>query len=268
MAVLLLLCCFLWPKIFSGPAGIHITVLPVGQGDSSVFEFPGGQVMVIDGGPREDYLFDFLRQKRISKIDILVLSHPDADHMIGFFRVLEAIKVKEIWHSGFDKNHSLMRKFLMLAEKRKIKIKIADELLGEHHLGESKITVLAPMQFDPQSSTNSNSMVIKVSLGTDSALWPGDLGHEREQLASLDWSAKILKAPHHGSKGSSSNYFVKMVSPEHVIFSTQAENNFGFPHQQVRQRWRDAKAKVWDTGTQGRIDVVLTGKEVLIRSFL
>ncbi|MEI6804886.1 MAG: MBL fold metallo-hydrolase [Myxococcaceae bacterium] len=264
----MLLVCFLGPKLFEGSSGVYITVLPAGQGDSSLFEFPNGQVMLIDAGPKEEYLLSFLKRKQISTIDVLVLSHPDGDHIMGFFRVIEELKVKEIWHSGFDKSHFLMAKLLNLAEQRKILVKKIPELLGEHAFGDSRVWVLAPTHFDSKQSTNNNSMVVKIVMGNDSALWPGDLESIRETQALPSWKASVLKAPHHGSKSSSSEHLVKTVSPQHVIFCTQAENNFGFPNPIIKERWEMAKAKTWDTGTQGKIDIVLTGHGVQVSSFL
>lgn len=224
--------------------------------------------MVIDGGPKEEYLLKFLKRRRISKIDILVLSHPDADHIMGFFRVLEEISVQEIWHSGFDRSNFLMSKMLDLAERKKIRLRTARELRGEHRFGESRVIVLAPSKFDLGSTTNNNSLVVKVVLGEDSALWPGDLETEKESQASLDWKAKVLKAPHHGSKSSSSEHLVKMVLPEHVIFCTQAENNFGFPDPRIKKRWETIGARAWNTGDQGEIKVILTGIGVHVKSHL
>jgi competence protein ComEC len=267
-AILLLLLCFLSPKFFEDPNGIQITVLAAGQGDSSVFEFPDGHIMVIDGGPKEEYLLKFLKRRQISRIDILVLSHPDADHIVGFFKVLEEIKVLEIWHSGFDERHLLMKKLLALAAYKKIRIKTARELIGRHVLGDSHVAVLAPIEFDQNSSTNNNSLVIKAALGQDSALWPGDLESEKEQQASVHWKATVLKAPHHGSKSSSSEHLVKMVAPKHVIFCTQAQNKFGFPDPMIKKRWEDSQAKTWDTGKQGELRLTLTGSGVIVRSYL
>lgn len=260
--------CFLSPKFFESPEGIQITVLAAGQGDSSIFEFPDGRVMVIDGGPKEEYLLKVLKRQKIKKINVLALSHPDADHIMGFFRVLEEIEVLEIWHSGFDRRNFLMSKLLDLASQKKIKIKTVRELHGKHDFGDSSVTILAPQKFDPQSSTNNNSLVIKVALGQDSALWPGDLESEKESQATVDWKATVLKAPHHGSKSSSSRHLVKMVAPEHVIFCTQAENKFGFPYPAVKERWEASHAKTWDTGIKGELRLTLTGSGVLVRSYL
>lgn len=161
-----------------------------------------------------------------------------------------------------------MGRMLGLAWKKKIRIRTAQELIGKHDVGESRVWVLAPKTFDPHSTTNNNSLVLKIALGQDSALWPGDLESEKESQASPDWRAKVLKAPHHGSKSSSSEHLVKMVSPDHVIFCTQAENNFGFPDPEIKKRWEAIRAKTWNTGTEGEIKLIFTGAGVHVRSHL
>ncbi len=256
------------PGYFGEPEGVKITVLPAGQGDSSVFEFPDGQVMVIDGGPREEYLLRFLRQRHIKKIDIVVLSHPDADHLVGLLRVLEEIPVQEIWHSGFSGESGLMKQFLELASKNKALVRVASELLGIHQLGGASINVLAPTHFDQNKTANDNSLVVKVTYGSNSALWPGDIESGAENQAHEGWASDIVKAPHHGSQTSSSAYFIKHVEARQVIYSTGPDNQFSFPHEQVKRRWQEAGAKAWDTAEHGLLQVFLTGSQVIIKPFL
>ena len=160
-----------------------------------------------------------------------------------------------------------MRRLLLLAQQKKIRVQMIPEILGEHFLGEAIVTVLAPVVFDPKISTNNNSLVLKIKFGEDTALWTGDIESKQEQMASRAWQAKILKAPHHGSKSSSSDHLVQMVSPEQVIFCTQAENNFGFPHEKIKRRWEDARAEVLDTGILGKIEVVLSGNGIFVETF-
>lgn len=230
-------------------------------------KFSTGEIFVIDGGPSENYLVRYLKRQRVSQIDALVLSHPDADHINGFFEVLNQIKVKEIWHSGFDPSHALMKKLIAMAQARQIKIRTAQELLGEHQIGDAVITVLGPKQFNSNKSTNNNSLVLRIAMGEDSILMPGDIEAAEEIQANLNWRSKILKAPHHGSKSSSSEHFANTVQPNDVVFCTQAENNFGFPHQEVLKRWKLSGARVWNTGIQGQIEIGLTGHGVKIGSY-
>ncbi|MBL4817598.1 MAG: ComEC/Rec2 family competence protein, partial [Deltaproteobacteria bacterium] len=149
--------------LFSGygakPGGVHITVLPVGQGDSTLFEFPNGKVMLVDGGPREEYLLTALRRKGVKQIDIMALSHPDADHIVGFFRVLDEIRVTEIWHSGFDESSALMAHFLRKARKKGARIFSAAELEEKQQIGDAIISILHPKKFNPKATKNNNSLV-------------------------------------------------------------------------------------------------------------
>ncbi|MES2504700.1 MAG: ComEC/Rec2 family competence protein [Myxococcota bacterium] len=256
------------PSVLARQEGVLITVLPVGQGDASYFEFPDGRNMVIDGGPRETYLYNFLRRKGVRKLDVLALSHPDADHIVGLFEVVKNLEVGEIWHSGFDARHPLMARLLDLARVRGCKVRAVNDLHGEHHFGQAVVTVLYPAPSMISESTNNNSMVLKVAFGATSALWPGDLESIAEQRADPTWQADVLKAPHHGSKSSSSEHLVQQVRPRHVIFCTQAQNQFGFPHESVKKRWELASAKTWDTGSQGQLQISLTGSAVIVQPYL
>jgi competence protein ComEC len=262
--------------------GLRITVLPVGQGDAAVFELPNRQVMIVDGGGTHDRAYDpgknvvlpFLQRRGIDHIDVVVLSHPDGDHIIGLFSVLEALSIGEIWHSGYDDSHPLMAELLGLAKRKNIKLRTPSELMGVHDLGGVKLEILAPHFAQgglyPDFKTNDNSLVLKVSLGSDSALWLGDIerpGEERLLAQYPNLGVSVVKAPHHGSKTSSSPQLVASTSPQHVIFCTREGNMWGFPHSQIAKRWQDQGATTWNTGTHGEITIWLTGHGVNVKPF-
>ena len=116
-----------------------------------------------------------------------------------------------------------------------------------------------------------NSLVLRIGLGDDRALWPGDLEQwgERYLLREKpDLQAAVLKAPHHGSRTSSTPSFIEAVAPDHVIFPTGRGNMFGFPHQAVKARYRAAGATLWDTAHHGQMDVWLTGRGVVIDPYI
>ncbi len=256
------------PGYFGELEGVKITVLPVGQGDSSVFEFPNGQVMVIDGGPREEYLLRFLRQRHIKKIDIMVLSHPDADHLVGLLKVLAEMPVREIWHSGFSGDVGLMKAFLQVANEKKAQVKIASQIIGGHQFGKVGVTILAPSNFDQNHTTNNNSLVVKIKYGSSSVLWPGDIELDAEKQADQAWESDMVKVPHHGSRTSSSAYFINQVRAKQVVYCTAPDNQFAFPHEEVKKRWADAGVRAWDTAEHGLLQVFLTGNQVITKPFL
>ncbi len=271
------------PNFFS-PSGIRITVLPVGQGDSAVFEFPSGQVMIIDGGgafshaadPGSSVVLPFLERRGIRKIDVMVVSHPDPDHILGLITVADNMEVGEIWHSGFDVQHPLMKRLMIIAASKDIPMKATRELLGKHALGNSIVEVLAPQPTEKTDlyedlDVNDNSLVLAIRHGNDSALWPGDIeamGEERFLHANSVKAVSLVKAPHHGSKTSSTPDFVHALSPRHVIFCTKEDNLFGFPHAPVVSRWHSIGAQLWNTGTDGEITVWLTGSGTVVKPYL
>ncbi|MEM7403500.1 MAG: DNA internalization-related competence protein ComEC/Rec2 [Myxococcota bacterium] len=275
--------CFVVPTLMQ-PHGVRITVLAVGQGDSTVLEFPSGQVMLIDGGgnphsdwdPGEGIILPFLARRGIEHIDVMVVTHPDADHILGLMAVLQHMSVGAIWHSGFDNKRPLMANLRQLAQQKKVPLFHAKQLLGSHCFGTSRIDVLAPHPAGEQEllyselKANDNSLVLQIHHGSDSALWPGDIEQWGEYLLlqeGCNLQSTILKAPHHGSRTSSTPAFIQAVQPQHVIFCTGQDNRFQFPHQQTVRRFAHIGAQLWDSGKQGQTTFWLTGNGVVVKPF-
>ena len=271
------------------PSGVHFTVLPVGQGDATVFVFPDGTVMLIDGGGRptmgattaQQELFDpgrrvvlpHLLARGIEKIDVVVVSHPHPDHAAGLVAPLEVLPVTEIWHNGAPTG-GLMRAVLDAAPRARVRT--TPELLGTHRFHDTTVEVLAPSPVEktstyPELGANDNSLVLRICYRRDCALWPGDLELYGEELLLADRGAaalraEVVKAPHHGSRTSSTPPFVAATQARHVILTTGRDNHFAFPHDEVVERWRKSGAQLWDTAQRGRIEGVLTGQGVVLRA--
>lgn len=263
---------------------LEVRVLPVGQGDASLFSFPSGEHMLIDAGGQMFGRFDpglsivvpTLRRLGIKALDILVITHPDPDHILGAFAVLDNILVKEIWHSGFRSGHPLCDRLVAQASQKNIKIKNTHEILGSHYLGSSRIEVLAPMPaqdlpYEENLSANNNSLVLRITHANIALLWPGDIEARGENLLlnnNINLSAQILKAPHHGSKTSSSQDFISRVNPKHVIFSTGIANKFNFPHQEVKDRYERFGTKSYDTAKNGEITIRIGTNNLAFSTFV
>lgn len=266
------------------PNGVRITALAIGQGDSTVVEFPSGHTFLIDGGgsflsgfdTAESTILPFLQRRGIKQVDVMVVSHPDGDHILGLIKVAQRFKVNSIWHSGFDESHPLMAKLLKIAQKKHIPVYTAKELIGKHPYGNAYINVLAPqgdssLGLYSDFDTNNNSFVLTIHLMKDSAFWGGDIeAPAEERLLQRNHLEKmsVVKASHHGSKTSSTLEFVKAVSPQHVIFCTKEDNLFGFPHSQVAKRWHNQGAILWNTGTHGQLTLWLTGHGVIVEPYV
>lgn len=254
-----------------------VTFIPVGQGDGAVLQIPPGKVMVIDGGgnfedvfnPGERIIMPFLQRRGIDVIDVVVLSHPDADHLLGLIPLIRNFKVKELWHSDFDDSHPLMAQLLAVAHERAVLVRSLKEL--PDHLGVAKIDVITPPSRSNSkelNSTNNRSLVLRVSYKGNSVLFPGDVEAALEEaLLGQDLSATIVKVPHHGSKGSSTSAFVAATKARHAVFCTGVNNRFGFPHSQAIKRWQDSGAVLWDTAVHGETQFRLAGNAVQVIPF-
>jgi competence protein ComEC len=265
------------------PGGVRVTVLPVGQGDAAVFELPSGDVVLVDGGgvwdertdPGADIVLPWLQRRGVDELAAVVLSHPDPDHLLGLLPVVDALPVRELWHPGYDEEHPLMARLLARCRARGVEVRGARELLGRHRFGDVEVEVLAPAPKDGSAlydelSPNENSLAFVLRFGDDAALWAGDLEEWGEHFllaGGRPLDVDLVKAPHHGSRTSSTPAFVRATRPAHVVFGVGRDNRFGFPHAEVSARWRAAGARLWRTDTHGEVTFWLTGRGVRARPY-
>lgn len=262
---------------------LTVTVIPVGQGDATIFSLPDGTKLLLDAGgymygdfdPGARIVLPTLQRQGIKQLDILAISHPDPDHINGAFAILDNMPVKEIWHSGFAIDHPLTKRLLAKASLLNIIVKNAHAILGSHRFGETEVQVLAPYTgtnepYFSELSSNDNSLVLRIVHNGYALLWPGDIEYFGEHLlmdAKLDLSAHVLKAPHHGSKTSSSEDFINRVKPGHVIYSTGIRNRFNFPHQEVIKRYDKRGILSWNTATDGEITINIANDKISIEGY-
>lgn len=262
---------------------LQVTVIPVGQGDSSLAQLPSGENILIDAGgasfgdydPGASIVVPTLQRLGVKTLDILVISHPDPDHLLGAFAVLDTFPVKEIWHSGFKDGHPLTERLYKKAQSKALPIKNARELLGHHRFGETIITILAPnthteAPYFKHLKANDNSLVVRITHEHKNLLWPGDLEKKGEELLLQeheDLHADIVKAPHHGSQTSSTEAFIDRVNPRFVIYSTGPHNRFSFPHETIVERYRKRGVISFNTAVDGQIKIEISKDKIDIAGF-
>ncbi len=216
-----------------------LTFLDVGNGSSTFIELPKGQRVLIDGGgltsPRfnvgKQVIAPFLWHKGITKIDSVILTHPDSDHFNGLPFILERFKPQVIWTNSLHGHNHSYKKLLTLARKLKIEIKIP--FSGEMLLNTNKIKITSI--HNPYNESNGHSIKHHTSNSNDgslliyltdddfSVLFPGDISKRVESMLltqKVSLQAKVLLSPHHGSISSNSEDFLRAVKPELMIVST------------------------------------------------
>jgi competence protein ComEC len=286
-ALLLFSAVFLWDQALSlapiGDKELVVTFLDVGQGDAALIEVPNGQKILIDGGGvdrsednrvsgdrgirdkiGEKVVVPFLHRKGINHLDLVVLTHPHADHLGGLNVVLEDIKVDQVLDNGQAYDSQAYRRFKSLIEANRIKYSAARVGAVINLADDLKIHILNPV-FPFLQDTNSDSIVMRLVYGDISFLFTGDLEKEGEErvLPSVR-SSTVLKVGHHGSSTSTSDEFLRAVNPQVAVISVGKRNRYRHPSSSTMQRLLAAGVKVYRTDENGAVTVRTDGKSYAI----
>lgn len=252
---------------FESRQNLIITFFDVGQGDSAFLEVPNGNQVLIDGGPGNAVLAKLGSTLPFwdRSIDLVIVTHPHADHLDGLLEVLKRYKVGIVLETGV--NHSLPEyaEWRELLKNKDVKVVIAQRGQRVELSGSAYLDILAPFKnFAEQSPKNIHDSMVVAELfyGSVVALFMGDaerfleyqLVSERKKL-----KADILKTGHHGSKTSSAEEFLKTVSPKFAVISAGAKNRYGHPHQEVLDRLKRLGIAILRTDEKGDINFTSDG---------
>ncbi len=264
---------------------LKVTAIDVGQGGCTLMEMPGGGVVLYDGGGFSDNrLFDMgqrvvapvLWRRKIATVDILVLSHPNADHLNGLIYIARHFNVRELWSNGDVNTTNGYGELMAVCREQAILVRTVDAGTAETIAGPVTLRVLHPpadflSQPDDrdQDYRNNGSVVVKATMGETAFLLTGDIEARAEselvQRTGRGLASTVLFAPHHGSRTSSSAELIAAVAPAVVVISAGADNRFGFPHAEVTGRYRAAGSRILCTGTHGAISMRSDGKTVHVQ---
>ncbi len=277
-------------RMVERPLGVvRVTYLDVGQGDAALVDLPDGRLMLIDAGgnptggpdPGEAVLLPLLRARRRERVDIAVLSHPHPDHYGGYRTLVEEVPIGELWDTGqaeaetmTDLGEPMTEAEALLARARAKGTRVLGpaELCGKpRRAGKARIEVVWPCPgYDPYSDQNDNSLVIRIEYVNQSFLFTGDLeAHAEEQLEGrgVALRAGVLKVPHHGSRTSSTEAFLRAVDPEVAVVSSGAFNDYGHPAAAVVERLRGAGARVMRVDRSGSVRITGDGRTLRVESW-
>lgn len=246
---------------------LKVAFLDVGQGDAIFIESPGGGQILIDGGPNKKILSELSRVMPFydHSIDALILTHPHQDHVAGLVEVLKRYDVDFIFDSSDNASLAEFVEWQRLIDEKNIK-EVAVRRGMRINVGEDVyFDFLLPDEFEESDNLHKNMVVGRLSHGQNCFLFMGDAEREHEfKILRDDIDCEVLKIGHHGSKTSSSEAFLKAVSPDIAIIQAGEKNRYGHPNKAVLERLAAASAKIFRTDTDGAIIMKSNGRNISV----
>ena len=241
---------------------LKIYFLDVGQGDSSLIISSSGEVVLIDSGPNESLILNYLENLSISHIDLLIASHAHADHITGMDKIIAKYKPRAFLDSGIPHTTTTYQK--MITAIGKYNINYYQGTSRKINLGPLTFTVLPPANPPLKvSELNNNSLVVRLDFKDFSCLFTGDIEKEREgqllKQSRNNLKVDILKVAHHGSSSGSSPLFIQAVNPETSIIFCGKGNQYGHPHQETLALLQNLGINIYRTDLNGTILVETNG---------
>ena len=260
-----------WIAVYdlSQPRFLEVNFFDIGQGDAIFIETPQKHQILIDGGPGSTILEKLNKEMPFwdRSLDLIILTHPEHDHIAGLIEVLKRYKVDYILWTGVLKDTSEYQEWLEVIENKmtqgtQIKIARAGQKII---LSRSDLDILYPFEYLEGKSVkniNNTSVVSRLIFGQNSFLFTGDIYQkvEKELLErDVNIDSGVLKIAHHGSKTSSGEEFLERVLPEIALISAGKDNSYGHPHQEVLEKLNKFGIKILRTDLNGDIKVVSDG---------
>ena len=263
-----------------------VTYLDVGEGHAALLQFPGRERMLIDGGGSVRSDFDFgkmvvgpaLLALKIRRVDYLVLSHPESDHMNGLAFIASHFAPREFWHNGDGTGIEAFEGLRGITRERGVPERLPESLQAPMEIAGVRVELLHPEtspEPDPspgrRMKRNDRSMVLKCTHGGNTFLFPGDLERAgEEELMKRNGEklgSEVLLVPHHGSRASTSVEFLERVRPRVCVISSRGGTSFRHPHPELVQRLQERGCALYRTDQVGAVTITSSGEHLEVVSF-
>lgn len=247
---------------------MQVHFLDIGQGDATVITC-GSHSMLVDAGNNNKgtVIQDTLQHLGIKKLDYLIGTHPDSDHIGGLDVIITKFPTDALLMPDCKKDTKTYDEVVHAASYQNLKI-THPKAGSTYQLGnDASFTILGPLK--KYSNANDNSICFLLQHGDNRFLFTGDAEEDAESdmlAAREDIAADVYKVSHHGSKTATSETFFKKVSPIYAIISCGEDNSYGHPHAEVLNRLRAAAVQLFRTDDQGTVIALSDGTNITFNS--
>ena len=247
-------------------ANVTIKFIDVGQGEAILIALPEKTVL-IDAGPTGSApkIAQVLQELGRNKIDYLVATHPDEDHIGGMADVISSTQIGTIYAPNKTNNTATYRKFLAAIQNNNLQITLAEAGTIIDQTDAYKLEILWPTKDANFPDTNDYSIIIKLTVGTKTFLFTGD-APTNAILDANPGHIDVLKLSHHGSRTGTNEQLVRRLSPTYAVLSYALDNSYGHPMQSVLNALHKHSVEVWGTGANGTITITCDGTTIDISS--
>ncbi|CQH55307.1 beta-lactamase domain protein [Halobacterium hubeiense] len=258
----------------NGTLSVHF--INVGQGSSILVVGPENETILIDTGDWTDdgeIVLNYLQRQGVERLDYLVTSHADADHIGGHEAVINYFEtqgegVGAAYDPGIASSSQTYQEYLDAVDGHDVPLfqtRASDEI----PLANASVDVLAPPQDRlADGDRNENSVVLRMAFGQSTFLLPGDGEAASERYLTEAYgaglNATVLSAGHHGSQSSSSAQFLDVTDPRVAVISSAYDSQYGHPHEDVLQRFADRSIRTYWTATHGNVVLTSNGSAVTV----
>ena len=285
IGVLAILLWWAWsPRLDIDPNSLRVTFLDVGQGDATVIELPGGETILIDGGPAyrrlnmgQAVIGPYLWDRGIRQIDHVIATHPQWDHVGGLPWILKSFEVGQYWSNGIAREQAFYQRLQKGIQESGLKEQIAWS--GQEIANTDLCTLKALSPFmkmeDPSSASgsvlNNHSIITRLDCGQHSFLLTADA--EVDALSKLNelpdaHTARVVKVPHHGAKSSLHRDWINQLEAEVAVVSAGRHNRYGHPYPAVIDAYTQKGIPLYRTDQDGAVWITanLDFSEMTIRT--